>query len=200
MSSIIEREQNLIRAMKEQDFQPFFEGDSDDAFDDIGRALDAFPNYLNTVVRMTTMQPIIYARYEGQEIRDRISDLDSRRKSAHEHAISSITMLNRICDAYGTERIADIDTTNRYEVADFVGQYCAEVYETGKSKDLKEVENIKTMDAIMELRADRTDEYPNDSKDRLAQLSARFGQDITAAANSFGTATRPSPSVSGPEL
>ena len=134
MSTIIEKEKNLIRAMREQDFQLFFEGDREDALDTISSAFNSFPAYHNTVIRMTAIQPIIYARYEGQELRDKMEDLDNTRSSAHESAISNISMLNRICDAYGVEKIADIDTKNRYQVAEFVGQYCAEVYEAGKSR------------------------------------------------------------------
>lgn len=195
MSTILEREQNLIKAMKQQNFQTFFEGDSEDAFNDIGRALDAFPNYMNTVVRMTHMQPIIYARYEGQEVRDRISELDNRRRSAHEHAISSITMLNRICDAYGTERIADIDTTDRYAVADFVGQYCSEIYESGKSKN-PEANKIKTMDQLMEHRNGRSDEYPRDNRNRIAELEAKYGPEIVEKANNCVSVNNHAP---GPE-
>ena len=135
MGHILEKERQLLKAMQEQDFQPFFEGDRDDAFNTIGDALDSLQEYQDTVIRMTAMQPIIRARYKGQELRDRVSDMDGRRRIAHESAIAKLTMLSRICDAYGTERIADIDTSNRYQVADFVGQYCAEIYEAGKSRD-----------------------------------------------------------------
>lgn len=134
MSTFLEKEKQLIKAMQQKDFQPFFEGDKNDAFDTLAKALDSFPAYKNSVIRMTVMQPIIYARYEGQDLRDKISNLDSNRRSAYESAIANISMLNRICDAYGTERFADIDTKNRCQVANFVGQYCAEVYETGRSK------------------------------------------------------------------
>lgn len=169
MSTIIEKEKQLLKAMQEQNFQPFFEGDKDDAFETIGTALDSIPTYQNTVIRMTATQPIIYARYEGQELRDKIANLDTSRKLAHESAIANLTMLNRICDAYGTERIADIDTKDRYQVADFVGQYCAEVYETGKSTDPGK-QNIKTMDTLMEHRAGRRDEYPTNSASHLRKL------------------------------
>ena len=134
MSTILEREKNLVKSMQEQDFQPFFDGNREDAFITITNAFDSFLAYQNTVIRLTATQPIIRARYKGQELRDRVSDIDGSRRIAHEAAISKITMLNRICDAYGTERIADIDTTDRYQVADFVGQYCGEIYESGKSK------------------------------------------------------------------
>lgn len=134
MSAILERERQLLKAMQEQDFQPFFDGDRDDAFNTIAEAFNSFSAYQNTVIRMTAMQPIIYAHCEGEELRDKMTDLDNTRHSAHESAIANLTMLNRICDAYRTERIADIDTKDRYQVADFVGQYCAEVYETGKSR------------------------------------------------------------------
>lgn len=134
MDSILEKEKNLVKAMQEQDFQPYFHGDREDALITIARAFDSFLAYQTTVIRMTAMQPIIRARYKGQELRDEITNLDGNRRSAHEATIANVSMLNRICDAFGTEKIAQIETTDRYQVADFVGQYCAEIYETGKSK------------------------------------------------------------------
>lgn len=134
MSTILERERQLLRAMKEQDFQPYFNGDRGDAFNTIAGVFDSLLEYQNAVIRMTAMQPIIRARYEGQELREKMADLDSIRHSSHEAAIANIAMLNRICDAYGAEKIADIDTTDRYQVADFVGEYCAEIYGAGKSR------------------------------------------------------------------
>lgn len=163
MSTFLEKEKQLIKAMQQKNFQPFFEGDKNDAFDTLAKALDSFSTYKNSVIRMTVMQPTIYAKYEGQDLRDKISNLDSNRRSAYESAITNINMLNRICDAYGTERFADIDTKNRYQVANFVGQYCAEIYETGKSKNT-ETQNIKTMDALME--------YPTNNRRRLTNLNA----------------------------
>lgn len=135
MGTILEKEKNLIKAMQGQDFQPYFNGDREDAFETISSAFGSFLSYQNTVIRMTAMQPLIYARSEGEGLRDKMENLDSARRSAHESAIASITMLNRICDAYGIERITDIDTTDRYQVADFVRRYCAEIYEAGKSRN-----------------------------------------------------------------
>lgn len=149
MSTFLEKEKQLIKAMHQQDFQPFFKGDKNDAFDTLAKTLDSFSAYKNSVIRMIVMQPTIYARYEGQDLRDKISNLDSNRRSAYESAIANISMLNRICDAYGTERFADINTKNRYQIANFVGQYCAEVY---------------AMDALME--------YPTNNRRRLTNLNA----------------------------
>lgn len=175
MSSFLEKEKQLIKAMHQQDFQPFFEGDKDDAFDTLANALDSFATYQNSVIHMTIMQPIIYARYEGQDLRDKISDMDSHRRSAHESAIANINMLNRICKAYGVEEFANINTQDRYQVADFVGQYCAEIYETGKSKD-PEVENIKTMDDLMKYRNDRQDQYETNNRKRLTDIDAMMAK------------------------
>lgn len=133
MSTIIEREKNLIKAMKAQNFEAFFEGDADDAYDTIVSAMGSFVDYQNHVITMGIIQPTLYARYEGQELRDKVMDLDQRRKSKHDAAIANMSMLNRICNSYGVERISPVDTRDRYAVAEFIGNFCAEIYEENRS-------------------------------------------------------------------
>lgn len=133
MSTIIEREINLIKAMKEQNFKIFFEGNADDAYDTMTDAMGSFVEYQNHVINMGVTQPTIHARYKGQKIRDKLEDLDKTRKIKHDAAIANASMLNRICDNYGVERIVPIDTNDRYAVADFIGDFCTEVYEENKS-------------------------------------------------------------------
>lgn len=171
MSTILEREQKLIQTMKQQDFQKFFDGDSNDAYEVLESSLFSLVDYQNTVIRMTSMMTIWRARYDGQELRDRITDIDQRRRIAHEHAITNCNILNRVCDAYGVEPIVDIDTSDRYQVADFAGKFCAEVYEAGKSKP-----DGMTADKLLELRGDRRDEYDKSViSERIHELDAKFG-------------------------
>ena len=133
MSTIIERERNLINAMKQQNFEIFFEGNPDDAYNTIVDAMGSFVEYQNHVINMGIVQPTLYARYKGQELRDKVSDLDERRTIKHDSAIANMSMLNRICDSYGVERIAPVDTNDRYAVAAFIGDFCAEIYEENRS-------------------------------------------------------------------
>ena len=82
MNTYLQKEENLIKAMKAEQFQ-LFDGDRDDAYDTLERALVSFPDYANTVIRMQVMMPIWRNRYDGEELRDRISDIDSTRHIRH---------------------------------------------------------------------------------------------------------------------
>lgn len=159
--------------MKRQNFETFFEGDADDAYGTIINAMGSFVDYQNHVINMGIIQPTLYARYEGQELRDKVMDLDQRRKSKHDAAIANMSMLNRICDNYGVERIAPVDTNDRYAVAEFIGDFCAEIYEENRSgKQLSAKERGKIVDQhVKDNKA-----YDRTALDRrIRELDAKYG-------------------------
>ena len=133
--SYLAKEMELINAMKADEFD-LFDGSADEAYDTLEHALESFITYANTVIRMTVMVPIWKNRFDGEDLRDRISSIDATRRANHEAAISSITMLNRLMKAHGLQPFAEIDVTDRYQVADFVGAFVSEIYEAGKSKNM----------------------------------------------------------------
>lgn len=132
------KEEELINAMRADDFD-LFDGNKEDAYDTLAHALESFVTYANTVIRMTVMIPIWRNRFEGSDLRDKIQGIDAARRANHEAAISSIAMLNRIMKAHGLEPFAEIDVTDRYQVADFVGAFISEIYEDGKSKKMDDL-------------------------------------------------------------
>lgn len=158
----IEKEQNILNALQKQNYD-MFDGDKDDALDFIANRLNAFPTYANIVINQQIMTPIIYQRYDGQELRDRIQSIDEHRKSAHDNAISSVNILNRLSNNLGLEPFATVDTSDRYKVADFIGEYVSQVYDMGQGKSLD--------DAVLNKRK----EYPLDHKSRLQDLNMKFG-------------------------
>lgn len=181
MSTILQREQNLIRAMKEQNYQPFFEGDAEDAYDTITSSMQSFVDYQNHVIHMSIVQPTIYILYEGQECRDRVQNLDTTRKIKHDAAIANMSMLNRICDGYGVEHIAPVDTKDRYAVADFIGKFCNEIYEENKSTKgpgaqlTREEEQQQAMQ-ILDSHVSSRSMYPKETiRHRIDELDAKFG-------------------------
>ena len=133
--SYLAKEMELINAMKANEFD-LFDGSADEAYDTLEHALESFVTYANTVIRMTVMVPIWKNRFDGEDLRDRISSIDATRRANHETAISSIAMLNRLMKAHGLQPFAEIDVTDRYQVADFVGAFVSEIYEAGKSKNM----------------------------------------------------------------
>lgn len=53
-------------------------------------------SYVERVFAMETQIPLCMARYEGQDLRGRITTLDSNRKIAHEAAIGAVNILGRM--------------------------------------------------------------------------------------------------------
>lgn len=163
----IEKETEMIKKLKESNYA-LFDGDKDDALDFIGDKLDAFPKYANVVINQQITTPLIYNHYDGEELREKIQDLDSKRHWAHEGAIDSLNQLNRLSKDLGLEPFADVDTSDRYKVADFVGQYVSQVYDLGQGKTLD--------DATYQKRT----QYDTTNAKRLAELDAKFESVLNA--------------------
>ena len=163
----LEKESRLIEAMNRDNFSKF-DGDKDMAYDMLERCFDSFPDYANTVIRMQTMVPIWSQRYDGQELRDRIQDIDQTRRIKHDGAISSLGILNRLSTMHGLEPFADVDTSDRYAVADFVGRFVSETYADGTHT---------SMDALV--KDHPRQEFPKGQiRSRIADLDAKFGDII----------------------
>ena len=101
-------------------------GNDPDAREDlklVGRALDSFHIYVDTVVRKEGELLIGQSVLEGQEYRDTVSDYDSKRHSRHETAIGNAKLLNRVARLRGVDPVFTGDETQRHQIADF----CLEV-------------------------------------------------------------------------
>lgn len=131
----VEKEKELMDAMRQNGFE-LFDGNSDDAYDTLERIFMAFVDYANCVIRMQVMVPIWRNRYEGEDLRDKIQEIDCTRRIYHEAAISSLVKLNRLCKMHGLPAYSDTNTSDLYEVADFVGTWISEVYSDGQSRSM----------------------------------------------------------------
>lgn len=161
--SYLEKEQNIIKKLQETNYE-MFDGDKDEALDFVGSHLEKFPNYVNIVIREQIMTPIWKQRFDGEILRNHIQDIDQQRKIAHDSAISSINILNRLSKNLGLEPFADIDTTDRHTVANFVGQYVNELYNNGIGNTMDDAVLNKTMEY----------NHKEPSK-RLQELDQKFG-------------------------
>lgn len=134
----IDKERNILIKLQQTNYE-MFDGNASDAFDFVAAQLEKFPAYTNIVIREQIMQPIWYARFEGENLRDHIQSMDERRKMAHDGAIKSIDILNRLSKNLGLEPFADVDTKDRHAVAELVGQYVSEVYNNGINKSFDDM-------------------------------------------------------------
>ncbi len=129
MANYIQKEKEFLKVLRDTDYE-FYDGNKDDALDYLGSALSSFPEYENSIINQKKLGPVIREQYEGQEVRDRISELDAARRVAHDMAIARLDGLNRIFKIHGLEPFADIDTEDRYTVAGFCADYVNEIYGT----------------------------------------------------------------------
>lgn len=174
--TILEREQALIKAMHEQHFQPFFDGDREDAQQTLDDAFTRLITYQNSVIKESAMSPILYGCYadDPEKLQNARMNLDKTRRIHHDAAIASCNMLNRICDGYGVEPLVPVDTKDRYAVADYISQFCSELYETGQGR------HATTANQWYEHNKHRTNEYATDHithrmSERAKQANSDFG-------------------------
>lgn len=136
MIEIIEK---IISKLKETSYSIFsdegttYEEARECAEETISDAIRSFANYACCVAHMQRMIQvwIMTSHYEGQEFRDKVEDLDHKRRIAHDAAIANLSMLNRICDMLDVERF-EVNLNDRYAVGDWIGMFCAELYDNGK--------------------------------------------------------------------
>lgn len=70
-----------------------------------------------------------YATLEGEELRERVTAIDKRRRAHHEEAIINCRMINRLAACYGIGSVFTGDTEDRLQVADFCLDVTVEVFE-----------------------------------------------------------------------
>ena len=87
--------------------------------DTVEKAMQAFHNYVNTVVDGEMKLLIQGSSLEGQEYRDAITQYDGDRHSTHEKAIGDAKLINRLAAREGLPPIFTGDDTQRHQVADF---------------------------------------------------------------------------------
>lgn len=112
--------------------------------------MQKFGNYVNEVYMMEYSLPILYARYEGEELQDKVMALDIRRKIAHDSAIAAIAQLNRLSVQLQTEPLFSGDVTDRYQVADFCEAVVSSFFQGRKHDMTHLVEEIMSEGGICE--------------------------------------------------
>lgn len=145
MSQFIQKEEALLRRLRETNYD-LFDGDVDMAHKMLEDRLTIFPQYANVIIREQVMMPIWRNRCEPEEFRQNCMDIDRQRKHTHDAAIDSVNILNRMSKALGLEPYADVDTNDRYAVADFIGNFVNEVYNDGIKGGIDTAVKEKTAD------------------------------------------------------
>lgn len=85
--------------------------------------------YVEIVTRMETLSMNFPAR-KGEELRQMVSEADSRRHAVHDALISEVDIVNRICERCG---MAPVHTgPARREYADFAFRLVQEIFDNRK--------------------------------------------------------------------
>lgn len=136
MANYLNRIRNLMVKMKSNNYE-FFDGDQKEAFDTVEMAAMSFPKYTNTVIREQVVGNMLDLRdLEPQQVAQIRMDLDRQRHDAHEAAIGNMNLFNRLAEFHNQDKIFDVNTDDRYAVADAVGQFVNEVYNNGIGKTM----------------------------------------------------------------
>lgn len=94
-------------------------GKDEELLDFVEASMNHMTTYVAKVAFMEYALPMYNVRYEGEELRDKVQDLDQKRRSAHEAAIASVNSLTRLAKSMGVEPMYHGDPDNRYQIADF---------------------------------------------------------------------------------
>lgn len=100
--------------------------------DDLEIITDAvadFTSYVKDVDVGEQQIRLAYATLNGEELRERVSNIDARRRSRHETAISSCRVLNKMAEIYGVSAVFTGDFGDRLQVADFCLDITVELFE-----------------------------------------------------------------------
>lgn len=173
MSTIIEREKALLKKLHDTNYE-FFDNDKEDALRFIEDKLSSFVKYSNIVIKEQIMTPIWRDRLEGQDYRDAITNIDRQRRITHDSCIGSVNQLNRMSAALGLEPFADIDTSDRYQVAEFIGQFVNEVYNKGIGNEQKGQAFDKATYVDMDAPKRRMEYDEKYMQEQMAQLDRTF--------------------------
>ena len=113
-----------------------FDGDAEEAVEYIENLFQSFVDYANVVISEQVHLPMWTALYgrDSEKYQFHVTKIDETRHFKHEAAIRSINQLNRLYASFGLKPFADINTEDRYIVADFVGDFVMEVYNEGIKK------------------------------------------------------------------
>lgn len=170
----IEKIRNLMKKLEETDYKLFQDAGitkeiaRKEAFETITDALQKILEYPNKVAHQQTSSCLwsITHYYEGQELRDKLSDLDERRKIAHNAAISALKMLNRIMTKLDVD-VFDIDFDDRYAIGDWIGKFSSEIFLN---------QNCLSMDEYME-KTEEKERSDEDIHDVIKQIMDNRGEE-----------------------
>ena len=161
-TSYIDKERAIIKKLQETNYA-LFNGDKDKALATIESDVSSFGDYANTVIHAQNESVFLDARFDKDTIREKEALLQRSKQAALEVAQVSAAELNQVSKALGLEPFADVDIKDVRQLTDFIGEYVDQMYAEGTNTDF---------DHAIKMRKDY---YTDNSRDRIAQIDAEFG-------------------------
>lgn len=122
----------LINTVKEKEKE-----DLDGMLNFIEKDYNSFEAYINSIYNMELILPMLKFKYEGQDYRDKVMELDSRRRSAHERAMGACRSINKYCEYYGLDQMFP-DYEERSFYTDLIHRVYNDFVAAGKLKKREE--------------------------------------------------------------
>lgn len=122
-----ERVAGLLNAIDRQ--CPIGDELRDMCFDLVERGLRHYAEYVNCVYNMETR--IAIARFHANDVEEYqnvVRGMDESRRIAHEAAIASVNIIDRLCDKFGVEPIYG-GSQDRVAIGDFCGMIVSEYFD-----------------------------------------------------------------------
>lgn len=88
----------------------------------------AFIKLVNSMSEIQVLTPLYRIKYEGEEYRQAVAELEEKRARRYDLTVDAINLLNRVSAQLGLEPFADVDTSDRCAVLFYAAQVVTEVF------------------------------------------------------------------------
>lgn len=95
----------------------------------VEEAVDAFTSYVKDIDVGEQQLTTAFATLDGEALRQRYENIDSRRTRYHNTAIMYAKIINRLCGAYSVDNVFIGNADTRTEVTEFCMQITAAIFE-----------------------------------------------------------------------
>ena len=118
----------LFAAMELRGYDAYFKGSRDKAVEVLQRHLDTMSRYIDAVYAQEAAEAAM-TQAGGQAARDEMERLNGARTAAHNAAMGSLNVVNRVFDGYGLDPFVVVDPAdNRSDIGEKIADYVGAMF------------------------------------------------------------------------
>ena len=118
----------LFNVMKSRGYDTFFKGDQNKAIGVLTRHLDCMSRYIDVVYAHESFEGSM-TKGGGQDARDELERLNGMRTAAHNAAMDSLNIVNRIFDGYDLAPFIAVESSdNRSDIGEKIAAYVGAMF------------------------------------------------------------------------